>query len=366
MLSKFLDHQIGANLNHRDKGLGKPLGLIVIGLGSIGKKHLRGLGAKASSVIAYDPNQLAADSLNDLGFMFSFHSDEVEFLREVANSRVSFRYLVFISSWADSHLYWLEQVTGLGIRDVYCEKPLTNSVSDSWGFVERLKTAGVNFYVGYFRRLTKYQLALKQKIGEINEIAVIGGTGCLITNGSHWVDLAVNLFGEPPEYVSTFAKPYKISPRSAEIETWCGSSSLIFPGDRRLIMSFSSRGSRKAEATFFGDKGSLTTNGSGQWTFKGPGVDQGSQTSRQQNFRTTVIHGSNFDLDFYPHAIWADFAGKTAGQTSILRPSLETELTIQLSVLAQLVSAEGGGKPISIHNLTQAHAQDHNSRWNVT
>ena len=354
------------NLNTHDHGSSKPLGLIVIGLGSIGGKHLRALGAMAESVITFDQKPSVGNSLNDLEFKASFFSDEVEFLREVQERCASFRYLAFIASWADSHLYWLERITALGISDVYCEKPLTNSLSDSWQMIEHVNSQTINFYVGYFRRLTKYSLAIQNTISEVREIAVTGGAGCLITNGSHWIDLAVNLFGEPPDHVITSAEPYKNSPRNANIETWVGSTSIVFPLGRRLTMSFSNNGSRKAETVFSGDKGSLAMDASGEWIFKESEEDGGTGKVGGQKHSRHPIDGSPFDLTAYPELVWADFAGEVGGQTAILRPSLETELTIQLSVLAQLISAEAGGKPISLRALTRTFASNQNLVWNVT
>ena len=80
---------------------------------------------------------------------------------------------------------------------------------------------------------------------------MLGGASCLVTNGVHWVDVAIQLFEAAPERVVSTAGGEAINPRDATLRFYGGTAIWSFAEGREAIISFSNRSSVAPSARIF-------------------------------------------------------------------------------------------------------------------
>ncbi len=86
------------------------------------------------------------------------------------------------------------------VRAIWCEKPITLSLSEAKEIVETCKAKNITLAVNFVRRYDEFYQTVKEKllelVGPIQTVTVYYSGG-LVTVGSHATDLLVFLFGEP-------------------------------------------------------------------------------------------------------------------------------------------------------------------------
>jgi predicted dehydrogenase len=80
---------------------------------------------------------------------------------------------------------------------------------------------------------------------------VDGGAACLLTNGIHWIDFAIELFGSAPERVVSTAKGEAINPRSPDLMLYGGTALWSFGGGREAVISFNNGSSVAPRARIY-------------------------------------------------------------------------------------------------------------------
>jgi predicted dehydrogenase len=218
---------------------------VLIGYGSVGRRHARVLSALAPSLAIVEakeparaqaqadhPSALVVDSLDAL--------DGHDVPWESA--------LAVIATWGPSHAPLFHALADRGVRRVMCEKPLASSVALANGMVCRALRDGIALAVHHYIRYSGLAPALRRLadehgLGEPAAVRVEGGASCLLTNGVHWLDFASDLFGAAPTRVVSTARGEAINPRSPDLMLYEGTAVWTYADGREAAISFSNRSS---------------------------------------------------------------------------------------------------------------------------
>ena len=165
-----------------------------------------------------------------------------------------------IANLAPDHFNTFTTLANLGVKNIVCEKPITDSLATTASMVYRATTEKIRLTVGFPRRFTGaasdvIQTAIDFLGGVPSAIVVHGGAKCLVTFGSHFVDFAIELFGSTPIRVAAVGTPAQINPRGIRLDQWGGSASWEFSEDRYLSMMLSNSSSVQSLATIYAPTG---------------------------------------------------------------------------------------------------------------
>jgi len=142
------------------------------------------------------------------------------------------------------------------VRRILCEKPMASSVGDAATMVDRARRDGIALGVHHYVRYAGLApalatLAAEHELGQPVSLVVEGGAACLLTNGIHFVDFAIELFGAEPERVVSTASGDPINPRSPDLHLYGGTAIWSFADGREAVITFSNRSSVAPSARIY-------------------------------------------------------------------------------------------------------------------
>ena len=218
---------------------------LLIGYGSVGRYHAKALAARSTSLAIVDPKAAAREQAKGA------HPDAVvvERLEDLGGRGFDWSgALAVIASWGPSHASVFHALADRGVRAILCEKPLASSVELADGMVRRADRDGIALAVHHYIRYARLARALRglaQECGLGEPVSIVseGGACCLLTNGIHLIDFAIELFGSDPESVISTARGEAINPRSPDLSFYGGSAIWSFPGGRESVIAFSNQSS---------------------------------------------------------------------------------------------------------------------------
>ena len=218
---------------------------VVIGYGSIGRRHAQTLARRCSSlaIVNRRPEVRARASAEHPD---AWVSADLESLDE--RGFPWHDAMAVIATWGPSHAAFFHALADRGVRRILCEKPMADSVAAAGEMLERARRDGIVLGVNQVLRHTGLvpalrALAARHGVGEPVQIVVRGGASCLVTNGVHWVDVAIQLFGEAPERVVSTAAGAPINPRDAALRYYGGTAVWSFTRGREAVLSLSNQSS---------------------------------------------------------------------------------------------------------------------------
>jgi len=228
---------------------------ILVGAGSIGKRHAKKLIELYEQVIVVDPSPSLSNWVEtELRSQDLYFSDLGAALANIGSS--ANKTTAVIANLGPDHFSTFNQLADSGVRRILCEKPMAVSVKQIDAMVAKIATDNIHFTVGLQRRYSDICSTLRS-MGEEHlggkPVAVVGhgGAQCLITTGMHWIDLCIDLFEDNPEAVSAIAMPQKINPRSPLLEMWSGTAAWTFPNHRHLTLTYSNLSSVEGELVIY-------------------------------------------------------------------------------------------------------------------
>jgi predicted dehydrogenase len=213
---------------------------VLIGLGSIGKTHLKYILANSCNVVVIDPDPSVMrylESQNLTSKVESFSSLESYQPKEKPEIAV-------IANWGPDHFPAIQKLKILGATHLLVEKPLASKLQD----LEELKKIHSH---GDLKVITNMpisqgplpkrvqELQMNKKLGKVQTILVAGGAKCLVTNGVHYVGLASKIFQSSPLSVVSSLENHPINPRSASFVFAEGNSNWQYGNGKYLSISFS-------------------------------------------------------------------------------------------------------------------------------
>jgi predicted dehydrogenase len=232
---------------------------LIIGVGSVGKRHAKVMASRFDRLFVVDTNvaalEWASSELHtDLKCARSLNDLEDELRPHAATASA------VIATWGPSHFRDFNQVVNLGVRRVFCEKPLTTSLAQIQSMRELCVEQKVAFTGGLHLRYRGMADFIREASathlgGPPSSFVVDGGARCMATTGSHWLDLAIDVFGSPPTEVCASLEAASINPRSSDLDYWAGTASWRFQNSRRLTITYDNSSSVHERAVFYSRNG---------------------------------------------------------------------------------------------------------------
>ena len=239
----------------------QPNQFTILGLGSIGKRHSEFVASLDGEIICIDPNEDArkwcANNI-DKAHVFSNLQEASKIISNFKGKKIG-----IISNWGTLHYSSALELIELGVLNLYIEKPIVNSllaIDSLLNLNGEIKLIG-----GFQNRYTNIDNVIKEVSrsrlgGKPSMISVNGGAAGIVTNGIHYLDLAISIFGSPPDSVISNLSSSNINPRSQYLDFWEGSASWNFPGGRMLVINFTNLSSVKASTEIFCPVGKIKLN----------------------------------------------------------------------------------------------------------
>lgn len=213
---------------------------IIIGLGSIGKTHLKEITNFFEDITIIDTNREVIKYLKALKIPNSLH-----YFQDINDLPNNFNYdIAIISNWGPDHFNTINFLLNYKINRFVVEKPLTDSLFELKIIENMIHNNQINIHSHMQLRYSNFKKemlvdAKELGLGNPLKILVHGGSKCVATIGIHYLDLAIDLFEEEPE--STFANYYngEINPRHKNLAYLEGVGTWNFSQHRDLCVNFS-------------------------------------------------------------------------------------------------------------------------------
>jgi predicted dehydrogenase len=226
--------------------LNKPL--LIIGLGSIGKKHLKWLDEFNFQLYIIDPNPNTREYLSSskLKSKYVYLSNIEEFRKMNINP-----YASIISNLGPQHAQSFRDVIGFGCKKILIEKPITSKIKDLREIINLTKKNKVNLRTnfpwvnsGFMDKFEK--IRIENKLGSVENILVYGGAKCIITVGIHYLAIAIKIYGSTPTNCWSKLKSDSINPRSPKLKYYQGIAYWEFKNNKSLSINFSNNSRNQA------------------------------------------------------------------------------------------------------------------------
>lgn len=220
---------------------------LLVGCGSIGKKHLQEILPKFYSVAVVDINEEAlawakaeAERVRETG-AWAAHVTVATSLDEVVEYAPYD--IATIANWGPDHVPTTRRLQAAGQKNFVVEKPLSDSIADARGILTEVERAGGKLWINLTRRFSGLpagilKVAAEHNLGDLVGVTVTGGARCIATNGIHYLDLATCLFGAEPESVTADLATQNINPRHESLAFYEGTVNYTYSGGRRFSCVF--------------------------------------------------------------------------------------------------------------------------------
>lgn len=232
---------------------------LLVGAGSVGKRHAKVMASRYEKLFIVDPSPEARGWCNST---FGTKCVTFETLDDATPSLVdcSHSSTAVIANWGTLHHATFKAIAELGITRVFVEKPLAHSLAAIEEMCHIASMRNMSVGVGHQRRYCGIMEHIRDQAmavcgGDAVQIIVHGGAKCLVTQGMHWIDFAHGLFGDNPVAVHSRMTLQEINPRSPKLGHWEGFIHLVFPGERFLTISYSAKSSVEESVTVYGPVG---------------------------------------------------------------------------------------------------------------
>ena len=211
---------------------------ILVGVGSVGKTHLRHLIYRFKKLTLIDPKieEIKKDIEQQKSTVIEFKTS----IQEISN--VEKPTLVVIATWGPNHFEVFEYFTKLGVKTFLIEKPLADSLKELNQMKKLQKTHKLHIITHIpilNAKFTKYLEMNQKTLGNAVAINIFGGAKCIATNGIHYIALANKLFLNRPIEVGGYMHSDPINPREINLKFYEGCVFWRYPGMKNLCINFS-------------------------------------------------------------------------------------------------------------------------------
>lgn len=249
--------------------------VVLIGFGSIGKRHALSVSQICESMIIVDPNSMAFVYLPDKLPPYTQFSS-IQDLQSPTSSND----LVIVANWGPDHLRTIQECVSLGYKNFVIEKPITSSLSDLQNLRNLIKDNLLRVVINQgwdTHQLGERirNLGLSLGLGEPVSVWVTGGARCASTAGSHYIHLASRILNEDPVTVMAHGMSSQINPRGDHLSYFDGVYSVEYKFGKRFSMSFSNMSSIE------GDVQILWRDASGKFSNSGDIAITGRDPNRE-------------------------------------------------------------------------------------
>lgn len=212
---------------------------LLVGCGSIGKKHLQEMLVLFDEIVVVDINEEAlAWAVTEGAGKVSTATSLDAVLAEFTPFDVA-----TVANWGPDHVPTIRALQAKGQKNFVVEKPLSDSIADARDILSEVERAGGKLWINLTRRFSGLpagilKIAAEHNLGELKGVTVTGGARCIATNGIHYLDLATVLFGSSPVSVTADLESQNINPRHESLAFYEGSVNYNYAGGKRFNCIF--------------------------------------------------------------------------------------------------------------------------------
>jgi predicted dehydrogenase len=215
---------------------------LLVGCGSIGKKHLQEMLPKFETVVVVDISEEALAWAQAEAERVGAAIVEIARSVDEVLSQVPF-HVATVANWGPDHVPTIRALQAVGQKNFVVEKPLSDSIADARAILTEVERAGGKLWINLTRRYSGLpqgilDVAAKHNLGELQGVTVTGGARCIATNGIHYLDLATVLFGTLPTSVTADLANQHINPRHESLAFYEGSVNYNYAGGKRFNCVF--------------------------------------------------------------------------------------------------------------------------------
>jgi predicted dehydrogenase len=238
--------------------------LIIIGLGSIGKRHAEYFSSPNATMVFIDPSEKVKIWKKE---HFIKNCKLYKSINSAKNyiDNINLPKFGIISNWGTQHYDSVVSLEKLGVKNFLIEKPIANSIYKIDELHNLSLKNNVNYicgfgwrYSGLFEKIN--DIAVNKLGGRPSILNYNGGAFGIVTNGIHYLDLAISLFDSYPKKVISSLRSSNINPRNDKLEFYDGTAVFEFKKNRRLILNASNESSVSPTAEVICPLGKIKVN----------------------------------------------------------------------------------------------------------
>ena len=233
----------------------KDKSVLLIGVGSIGLKHLQELTHLGMKVTILEIDKFKLKRLKD--------NKQYQVYFKLSDAKNKVYDLIVIASTAPSH-YDLFVSLLSNSKNFLIEKPLTNSIERVNQIFDIAKKKNLNVLIHHQRsifELPKIKKIFQQHKEIPHQVTCTGGNTCLVTTGVHIFDLVCELFDDIPKFVVADIQNDKINPRGKNLIYLSGLLKFYFSNNKTLTFDISNKTNIRNRTILNSKYLSLETNG---------------------------------------------------------------------------------------------------------
>ncbi len=321
---------------------------LLVGCGSVGKKHLTKLIELGQKIWVVDPKDDArkfAHSQSQL--VLGTYSTIDKFLNVEKAPALD---LVVIANWGPDHFYTFEKIKGLKPKTFLIEKPVTSKLSDLNSMSKYLSKSESSIFVNFHLRFDSGFEKLKElcnvnKYGTPTLISIVAGAKCIATNGIHWIDFSNQLIGSEWDKINANLTSQPINPRSKELAFYEGFTNIIYKNKSSVNVNFTNSSYMDLQTTIVWKQAKgVIVNGSLTVYEAETKIPESQSMTRSALFSKKVLE-LPFSVDGF-HQLYARI-----GQAKSF--VMENALTANELLILSLISSESGSQLRSNQPLQQ-------------
>lgn len=228
------------------------MGNLLIGCGSVGKRHLSKLVELDQSIWVIDPSEDARNyAISKSNLVLQTYKSLDEFMDGNNDANINF---IIIANWGPDHFATIDKVRKLQPRKILIEKPVASKLSDLYQIKNLLPIAKessfVNFHIRFdsgFQKLM--EICDETYLGTPLMINVIGGAKCISTTGIHWLDFSNQILKSKWKNINSIIEADKINPRSPDLDFLQGYSQIVYENGSSVSISFTNQSYMDTQVT---------------------------------------------------------------------------------------------------------------------
>jgi predicted dehydrogenase len=217
---------------------------LLIGCGSVGKRHLAKLVELDQSLWVIDPSEDARNyAISKSNLVLQTYNSLDEFMDGNNDANIN---SVIIANWGPDHFATIDKVRKLQPRKILIEKPVASKLSDLYKIKNLLPIAKesnfVNFHIRFdsgFEKLV--EICDETFLGIPLVINVIGGAKCISTTGIHWLDFSNQILKSKWKNINSIIEADRINPRSPDLNFLQGYSQIVYENGSSVSINFTNK-----------------------------------------------------------------------------------------------------------------------------
>jgi predicted dehydrogenase len=336
---------------------------ILVGCGSVGKRHLSNLLLDHEMVIVVDSSESARVYVEGLkNKRITFRNNILSLSKlELKESNCT-----ILATYGPDHLSQAKFLVEGGVKKLIIEKPLTDSVADLFELKDLVDKNKVETYCnlptlfgGMKSKLT--EISTKYNLGELKGAGIFGGAECLATNGLHYLDSINGVIDENPIEVFANINDSRINPRGEKFSHLEGTVEWVYKSGFRLFFHMNNSVSINTTWRFFWRNGIADKNSDGLFeirvreTYASKEDKVTRYKPASKHLETVDLLGINSNPDIF--RLFYEYT-----KAANIKSNFETSYLSMTHLFAALYSSKLG-KRIKIADL---HQLDKNIKWGIT